>query len=240
MGIRAIVVGVVLAVAGVGCSAPDDATVVSVAASLGPAFEELQKAYERANPESTIELNIAGSVTLAEQIIAGAPVDVLALADMASMDRALGSVDTTGPAITFASNSMVIGVPRGNPAAVTSLSDFARSELFLGACAIPVPCGVYARQVFDAAGVVPDLDTQEADVRALVVKLDSGDLDAAIVYATDVSALSGIDGVATGVDVIAEYPIVDVTGTPDSVRFVEFVLSAEGQSILGDFGFGAP
>lgn len=223
-----------------GCGGPADTPVVSVAASLAPAFEELVATFERSHPDTTVDLNVGGSTTLVEQILEGAPVDVVATADWESMNHLVERSETENAPVVFATNSMVIGVPVGNPASVTSVADFERPELFLGACAVPVPCGVYAAQLFAHFGVDPALDTREGDVRGLTVKLASGDLDAAIVYSTDALASQEIDAIDPGVQVVAEYPIVIVSDDPTAERFVAFVLSPTGREILDAYGFGRP
>jgi molybdate transport system substrate-binding protein len=152
-----------------------------------------------------------------------------------------GLVETPVP---FATNSMVLAVPDDNPGEVDSLAALADPDLLVGVCAPQVPCGEYARQVFDAAGVEASLDTEEPDVRSLAGKLAAGELDAGLVYATDVRAMPDqlqVVPLPPGVDVRAEYPIAVVSGSDhiDAGRaFVAFVESPQGQAILADAGFG--
>ena len=146
----------------------------------------------------------------------------------------------------FVTNSLQIAVPDGNPGGVTGLADFANEDLVIGLCAEDVPCGEFGREALANAGVTPSIDTDEPDVRALVTKVEAGEVDAGIVYVTDVLST---EGAVEGVDipgeenVVAEYPIVALNGAPNpdgAAAFVEFVLSDEGQSILADFGFVTP
>ena len=129
---------------------------------------------------------------------------------------------------------------------MVSLEDFANEDLLIGLCAEDVPCGDFGRQALANAGITPSIDTNEPDVRALLTKVESGELDAGIVYVTDVlSTDGGVEGIDIPEDdnVVAEYPIVALAGAPNSdaaAAFVDFVLSGEGQAILAEYGFGSP
>jgi molybdate transport system substrate-binding protein len=143
-------------------------------------------------------------------------------------------------------NRLQIAVPAGNDAGVTGLDDFADADLLIGLCAEEVPCGEFAREALANAGVTPSIDTNEPDVRSLLTKVEVGDLDAGIVYVTDViaagDAVEGVD-IPADVNVIATYPIAALTDAGNAEvadAFVEFVLSDEGQEVLGSYGFDAP
>jgi molybdate transport system substrate-binding protein len=137
-------------------------------------------------------------------------------------------------------------VPPANPGHVTGLADFARPELTLAVCAPQVPCGAAAEQVFRAAGVHAVPDSQEEDVRAALNKVELGEVDAALVYATDVQAVGpnvrGIEFPEAG-DAVNQYPITvlkDAPNAPAARAFVDLVRSAAGQRALADAGFRAP
>lgn len=219
---------------------------MSGAASLSDAFAELEAAFEENHPDTDVILNLAGSSALREQILAGAPVDVFASANLGNMDMVVESGVVRGDSEVFALNRLAIAVPTDNPAGITGLDDFADSDLLIGLCAPAVPCGDFARQALASAGVEPVPDTNESDVRALLVKVEAGELDAGIVYSTDVAARRGsVDGIEIPdqFNVTAEYPIAVLAGganTEDAALFVEFVLSGAGRSILADHGFGSP
>lgn len=218
---------------------------VFAAASLTDAFADLAEAFVDAHPDIEVDLNLAGSSSLAQQVLAGAPADVFASASPATMDVVVAEGAASSP-VAFATNPLQIVVPAGNPGGVTGLADFERDELLLGLCAAEVPCGELARRALDAAGVTPAHDTDEPDVRALLAKVVHGELDAALVYRTDVLAEGdAVEGIAlpTGVEVTARYPIAVLTGAPApdaAAAFVGFVLSDEGQAILSAHGFGRP
>jgi molybdate transport system substrate-binding protein len=146
----------------------------------------------------------------------------------------------------FVTNLLQIAVPTGNPAGVTGLQDFARDELLIGLCAEDVPCGEFGREALASAGVTPAIDTNETDVRALLTKIEAGELDAGITYVTDVMSTGGtVEGIEIPEEnnVVAEYPIAALAAAPNpeaAAAFVEFVLSDDGQAILKGYGFSSP
>lgn len=219
---------------------------VSAAASLTDAFAAIESAFEAAHPAVEVTLNLAGTATLRAQILEGAPVDVFASADPSNMERVAAAGEVAGEPRVFAKNVLEIAVPPGNPAGVAGMRDLARGELLVGLCAEGVPCGDFARQALARAGVEPAIDTGEPDVRALLTKVELGELDAAIVYATDVTAAAGaVEGIDIpgSADVVAEYPIAVLSGAPNPAAaraFVAFVLSPEGGAILARHGFLSP
>jgi molybdate transport system substrate-binding protein len=230
-----------------GCGGDDgEQVVVSAAASLTDAFAEMKAAFEAINPDVDVSLNLAGSALLAEQIVDGAPIDVFVPAALAHMERVLEAGLVVGSPRLVASNRLEVATPEDNPAGVTSLGDLADPSLLVGLCDPAVPCGMLAREVLTQSGVVASVDSYEPNVRSLLTKIGEGELDAGIVYATDVLASEGrVQGIPMpeGVNVMAHYPIAAVVAGPNPYGarlFVEFVLSAEGQSILTAHGFGLP
>lgn len=217
---------------------------VSAAASLTDAFAEVEAAFEAANPEVDVVLNLGSSPSLREQILEGAPADVFASANTSNMDQVVEAAEAVDPEI-FVLNLLQIAVPAGNPAGITGLEDFANEDLLIGLCAKEVPCGSFGRQALEKAGVTPAIDTNEPDVRALLTKVEAGELDAGIVYLTDVLSTDGaVEGVEIPEEfnVVAEYPIAALVNAPNpdtAAEFVEFVLSEEGQAILVSYGFSS-
>lgn len=220
--------------------------VVSAAASLTDVFTEVASAFQAESPDVQVVLNLAGSSVLREQILDGARVDVFASASETIMDDLVAEGAVDGDPVVFATNRLVIAVPVGNPGGVEGISDFADPDLLLGVCAEGVPCGDLAREVFDKAGIAASIDTTEPDVRALLTKIELGELDAGITYVTDVAAAGDrVEAIAISpeLEVVAMYPIGEVAGSesPETVRsFIEFVLSERGRSILSEYGFGSP
>ena len=222
-------------------SAQGDITVFA-AASLTDAFTELGTTFESDNPDASVEFNFGASSALREQILAGAPADVFASANTSNMDQVVDGGAASDPE-DFVTNLLEIAVPAGNAAGVTRLDDFANADLLIGLCAEEVPCGEFGREALANAGVTPSIDTNEPDVRSLLTKVENGDLDAGIVYHTDVlaagDAVQGIE-IPDEDNVVATYPIAALSGSDRAglaAAFVEFVLSDAGQQVLGTFGF---
>lgn len=218
--------------------------VVFAAASLTETFDTLAAEFEAEHPGVDVVLNFGGSSTLVEQIVGGAPADVFAAANASTMQTAkdAGRVDT--PAV-FVENTLEIVVPAGNPGGVEGLGDFARGDLAIALCAAEVPCGAATAQVLDAAGVIAAPDTLEQDVKAVLTKVRLGEVDAGLVYRTDVVAagdeVRGIafDEASTAVN---DYPIGVVRDSPNpaaATAFVAFVRSPAAREVFEEAGFGA-
>lgn len=219
---------------------------VLAAASLDGAFNEIGVAFADAHEEWRVELSFGGSTALADQVLEGAPADVYAAADTSGMIRLNEAGLVAGAPRAFARNLLMIAVPPGNPGRVTGLADFADPALLLGLCAPSVPCGRLAGEALARAGVSAAADTEEPDVRALLTKIESGELDAGIVYATDVLHSAGsVEGVEIPGEhnVETTYPIAALAGSPEpdgATAFVVFVLSPAGADIMARYGFAAP
>jgi molybdate transport system substrate-binding protein len=248
-------VAVAVALATASCGDGDDAgaaatdgggITVFAASSLIDAFTELGQVFEEEAAGSSVELNFGPSSGLATQIIEGAPADVFASASAAQMDVVVDTGGAEGQPADFATNLLEIAVPPGNPGRVDGVEDFEREELVVGLCAEEVPCGQYGRELLGKAGVAPAVDTHEMEVSALVTKIEAGEVDAGIVYRSDVrSAAGSVDGVEIPEDdnVVATYPIVALADSTEPERaraFVRLVRSERGLRILRRHGFRAP
>jgi molybdate transport system substrate-binding protein len=223
----------------------DGRIVVLAASSLTDAFTELGDAFEASGPGRQVTLSFAGSSSLREQVLAGSPADVFASADVENMTALVDAGAVAGVPRTFTTNRLQIGVPAGNPGSVTGLVDFAEEELLIGLCAQEVPCGRLARQALATAGVRPALDTSAPNVRSLLTKLASGELDAGIVYRTDVRGRPEVEGIDIPADlsVTNDYHIAvlaDRRRRDVAEAFVAFVLGPDGQRVLAAHGFGSP
>jgi molybdate transport system substrate-binding protein len=231
---------------GSGPKDPSGKVVVLAASSLTEPFTALGKAFEAEHPGTTVSFSFAASSELATQIEQGAPADVFASASPATMAQVSDAGDTAGKPVTFVRNTLEIAVPAGNPANVTGLADFAKKDLTIALCAPEVPCGAAADKVFAAAKVTPAPDTLEADVKATLAKVTLGEVDAALVYKTDVIAagdkVEGID-FPEAADAVNDYPIAvlkDASRPATAQAFVDLVLSAGGQKVLSEAGFQLP
>ena len=239
----AILLAVVTLLTGCGAGRDDRAEVlVFGAASLTTVFTEIGTAFEEAHPNVAIDLNFAGSSSLREQVLAGAPADVFASANEDNMAQVVAGLAEPVSPVVFARNEPVIAVPSGNPGNVRGLGDFADPDLLIGLCAVEVPCGEIANTVLAKAGITPSIDTAEPNVRALLTKIEAGELDAGIVYRTDVVERSRADSVAIPepFEVEAVYPIAALSDQAAAREFVGFVLSTDGQAILARHGFLGP
>ncbi len=233
-----------------GCGGDDDAAtepmLVLAAASLTDALTDIAAEFEAANEGVTIELSFGASSALATQIIEGAPASVFASASGTQMTAVVDEELNESEPVAFAGNVLEIAVFPEAEGEVTTIEDFTDEALLLGLCAEEVPCGDFAREMFANAGITPSIDTDEPDVRALLGKVETGELDAGIVYHSDVVASGGaVIGVPIPDDqnVVASYPIATLAEAtdPDLARaFVDYVLSDAGQEILERYGFSAP
>jgi molybdate transport system substrate-binding protein len=246
---RGLLVALVAVVATAGCSgtAPATAGTVTVlaAASLTGVFTELASTFEADHPGVSVRLSFAGSPTLAAQAVEGAPADVLATANVTTMQRAVDAGAAATP-VVFARNSLMIAVPPGNPAGITSLADLADPARTVALCAPQVPCGAAAVATFAAAGLTPAPDTLEQDVKAVLTKVELDEVDAGLVYRTDVRAAAGkVEGIAVpqADGAVNDYPIAVLTHAPHQAlaeEFVALVRSARGLDALTRAGFGTP
>ncbi|WP_336641154.1 molybdate ABC transporter substrate-binding protein [Microbacterium sp. USHLN272] len=213
---------------------------VYAAASLAGAFDEIATAFTAEHPDVTVVPVYDGSSTLVTQILEGAPADVFASADEANLDKA---GDAAVDPELFASNTLVIAVPAGNPKGIADLADLADVTTVL--CAAEVPCGAASTKLLDAAGVTIEAASLEQNVTAVLTKVETGEADAGLVYATDVIGRDDVEGVVpeNADDVVNHYPIAALADAPNpnaAQAFVTFVLSDAGQAILAEFGFGKP
>lgn len=220
--------------------------VVLAAASLTDAFGAIAEDFEATHPGVTVTLGFGASSALAQQVVAGAPADVVATASPATMADVVDAGATAGEPVVVARNRLQIAVPAGNPGGVEGLADLADESLAIALCAERVPCGAAATRVFAAAGITPAPDTLERDVRATLTKVRLGEVDAALVYRTDVLAagdeVEGIDVPEAGA-AVNDYLIVVLADAPEpalAAAFVEHVLATDGRRVLADAGFELP
>jgi molybdate transport system substrate-binding protein len=253
---RTAVTALVLALVGLngavaGCGSGDGAgsaggrstLTVFAAASLTEAFTTLGRQFEAAHRGVTVRFSFGPSSGLAAQIQQGAPADVFASAAESDMDRV--AADVAGRT-DFVSNTLEIAVPRDNPGHVGALADLARPSVTVAVCQAEVPCGVVAAAVFRNAGLTVQPVTEEADVKSVLAKVTLGEVDAGLVYVSDIKAAGDkVHGIAIPADVnaVTTYPIAEVKSSEHATlaeAFVDLVLSDTGQQVLAGAGFAAP
>jgi molybdate transport system substrate-binding protein len=231
-----------------GCGGDDEgghATItVLAAASLTGAFTELADQFQKEHEGVTVKLAFDSSATLAQQAVDGAPADVLATADTATMDSATAALD--GDSELFATNTMVLVTPTDNPAGITGFDDIVAGDVTYVVCVDTAPCGKVAAALLADNTVQTAPASLEVDVKAVLAKVTSGEADAGIVYATD--AVAAGDAVQRfeiphAADEVTSYPIAALKQSGDAAlaqQFVDLVLSTAGQQVLADAGFGKP
>jgi molybdate transport system substrate-binding protein len=228
-----------------GSAAPSGTITVFAAASLKESFTTLGRQFERAHPGTTVVFSFGPSPGLATQITQGAPADVFAAASPTTMAQVTRAGVAASPT-TFAANAMEIAVPAANPARVTRLSDLARPGVTVALCQSAVPCGSSATKVFANAGLRVTPVTEEVDVKAVLSKVTLGEVDAGVVYVTDLRAAGRkVRGVPIPDDVNAStsYPIATLTTSANkgtAQAFTAYVLSAAGTTVLARAGFTRP
>lgn len=220
--------------------------VIFAAASLSAAFDELSARFEAQHPDIDVRpISYDGSSALATQLIEGAAADVFASADERTMAQVVDG-GLAAEAEAFATNTMQIAVAPGNPEAIGSVASLAHDDLIVVMCAAEVPCGTAAHTLLDAAGADVTAASEEQNVTAVLAKVKSGEADAGLVYRTDIAAAGdSVDAVdiAGAERAPSVYPLSALTNAANPAAaeaFVAFVLSSAGQSVLRDFGFGAP
>lgn len=224
---------------------------VSAAASLKDAFQEIAAQYKRQHPDVDVRLNTAGSGALVQQLLQGAPVDVLATADQASMDNAAaGKGIETATRKTFVRNDLVMVVPKNSTLRLQKLSDLQQSGIKRIALSNPdsVPVGRYSKEALAKAGlfdaVKPKLITTQ-NVRQSLDYVARGEVDAGFVYRTDAALMPDKVKITAAVplDKPVSYPIAVAAHSADkaeAARFVDFVLSPAGRKVLDKYGFSRP
>jgi molybdate transport system substrate-binding protein len=229
--------------------------VVFAASSLTDAFRELGQAFSAANPGTSVTFNFGASSQLATQLAQGARADVFASADQTQMDNAKKADAVAGQDRVFARNRLVVIVPRDNPQQISAVKDLARDGLKLVTAQPSVPIGQYTAEMLDKAVADPaygadfkdrvqrNIVSREDNVRQVVSKVQLGEADAAVVYATDVTPqvrdqLQQIQ-VPEPLQTIATYPIAVAKGRNaiGGEAFVSYVLSPTGQAILARWAF---
>lgn len=222
--------------------------IVSAAVSLKSAFVEIGQLNEQRN-NTKVHFNFGASGALQKQIESGAPADVFASAGARQMDElAARNLIVTSTRTDFVRNVLVLVAPV-NGVSITSFSDLTRDDIKRIAIGNPktVPAGQYTEQTFNKQSLLPSIQPKliyAEDVRQVLDYVARGEVDAGVVYSSDV--LSGgarVKEVARAPDDSHEPIVYPIAIVKDSQRqeaaqkFIDLVLSAEGQRILAQHGF---
>ncbi len=168
--------------------ASDAAESVQLGLFAASSTRVLNEAMEKAAADipATLTFNNGGSAALVQQIKEGAPADLLLTASKKTMDQAVADGTVDEPK-TLAENVMVMVVPKGNPAGITSLDDLNEDTTFV-LCDPTVPCGDVSTKIMDDKGLDLKADSLESQVADVLGKVTSGEADAGWVYSTDAAA----------------------------------------------------
>ncbi len=230
---------------------------VFAASSLSDAFKEAATRFQEKNPKTKVTFNFAASSALATQINEGAPADVFASADTTQMKNVTDKSNAADP-VVFVTNVPTIVVPKsGSP--VAAFADLAKPGVRLVLAGPEVPIGKYARDVLANASkatggisadfaekVLANLKSNEANVRAVLSKVQLGEADAGIVYTTDAAVAANdvkLVQIPAAYNIVAQYPIAVTKASKNAAlakAWVAFITGAEGQAIMAKYGFGKP
>lgn len=245
----------------VGCSAVAGGSrhvlTVYAAASLEDVLDAAKPAYEATHPGFTLAISTGSSSALETQIEQGAPADVLLSADTANPQRLVDAGLADGGTVDFARNDLVVVVPDGNPAGIRTPADLARPGVRIVAAGAGVPISSYAARALANLAALPDYPpdfesayaanviSREDNVGALLAKIELGEGDAGIVYATDARGSSRVETIALpdAANVSATYAGVVVKTSPNmdgAHAFLSWLVTGDGQASLARFGFRPP
>jgi len=215
---------------------------VLAASSLTEAFTALEKTYEADNPRVDVQLSFDSSAILVEQLVQGNEADVLATADLKSMAKAKEAGVTTGYVVPFATNTLTIVTPKGNPARITGIADLA--DATFAVCLPAAPCGDATAKLFALANFTAKATTEEENIKGVLTKVTAGEVDAGLVYVSDAKAAGAkveIVAAQNSAEVVNVDPIVVVKGSQKARAaedWIELVTSPDGQKVLASYGFG--
>lgn len=232
--------------AGAGGGDGDRPLTVLAAASLTETFTELESVFEAEHPGVEVRLAFDSSATLAQQAAAGAPADVLATADAATMQRAAEAGALGGAPRRFARNTLVLVTPADDPADIGAVTDLDDPDVTYLACVVSTPCGALARELLDRNRVRHDPASLEVDVKAVLAKVVLDEADAGLVYATDAVAAAGsvrrlpVPGADQQPTPYLVAPLTQAAEPGLARSWIELLVSSRGQAVLTEAGFSTP
>ena len=239
----------------ISCDANETKLRVMAASSLTESFSQIVEIFEAHNPNVNVQVQFAGSQRLRYQLEFGAKADIFASADHRQMEPLIMADLLDGSTSDFASNVLVLIARSGGP--VNTIDDLSLPGVKLVLAQSEVPAGKYSRQVLNNLSlksrafkedVLANLVSEEPNVRNVTQKVALGEVDAGIVYRTDVITAHGKGNIEViefpkGTNVGAKYPIAVIKSSVEKAlanQFLDFVMSGPGQSIMADHGFSSP
>ncbi len=218
--------------------------VIFAAASTADVVDQVVKRVQSEQPSAHITVTYGGSADLAAQILEGAPAAVFLSANQVQMAAVAEQAHAGSPQV-FATNSLTIVVPAGNPAEVTGLADLENADLTSVICAPQVPCGAATAQLAALDGLTLSPASQENSVTDVLGKVVSGQADAGVVYVSDLNRVAGVEEVpiAGAEQVVNQYQVAILDGEHDmelAGAFVDELVGDYGRGVLLAAGFGVP
>jgi molybdate transport system substrate-binding protein len=227
---------------------PNTNLLVSAAASLKEALEEVKPLYQQNQPNIKISYNFGASGALQQQIEQGAPADIFISAAKKQVDALeKKGLLVPGTRANLANNRLVLVVPKGT-VGITSFYNLTDAKIKKIAVGEPrsVPAGQYGEQVFKKLGIFEKVKPKLVlanNVRQVLAAVESGNADAGLVYATDAKISDKVKIVVAADDKFNSpivYPMVVVKSSknvPAAKEFVEFLSGSQVKAVLKKYGF---
>jgi molybdate transport system substrate-binding protein len=232
--------------------APTSTILVAAAVSLQKALQEVTPIYTTANPNQTVNYNFAASGVLAQQIEQGAPVDVF----ISAADRQMNTLQSKGLLVAgtqqnLLTNQLVLIVPKQSSVSLTNFGQLIKPAVKRISIGEPrsVPVGQYATEVFKNLGILEQVKPKFVlgnNVKSVLTTVETGDVDAGIVYITDAKSSDRVKIAAIANEKLhspIHYPIAAIESSKSragSRQFIEFLQSKPARTVFKKYGFGIP
>lgn len=220
---------------------------VSAAASLQDALEDLKTTYEKEHSNVTITYNFGGSGALQQQISQGAPVDLFFSAAEDKFDQLVdeGLIEES-QGVDLLANDLVLVVPKDNAAGIESFEDLTKATKIALGTPESVPAGQYGVETLKTLDVWDSIESNVVygkDVKQVLTYVETGNVDAGIVYKTDALVSEDVT-IAAIADDASHTPIIypvgvikDSKNAEEAKAFYEFLQSDEAMEVYTSFGF---
>jgi molybdate transport system substrate-binding protein len=230
--------------------APTSTILLAAAASLQQALQEITPLYTTANPTNTVNYNFAASGALQQQIERGAPVDVF----ISAADKQMNALETKGLLVAgtrqnLLTNQLVLIAPKSSPIVLTNLQQLTQpavKRIAIGETRT-VPAGQYAVEVFQNLGIFDRVKSKFVlgnNVRSVLTAVESGNVDAGIVYLTDIRGsdrIRSVEIVDRKLHAPIDYPIAIIKSSksPNAAsKYINFLQTNTAKAIFKKYKFG--